>query len=116
MGTPTSSMHSPAVVVTNQVAGNPCSGNSRVTLGHVWHHAVNWRLVLSHVAPGSSCGYGLKENAVGSSRFLNIEKSPCSPPISIEYVIGRAGLSEIGVLEDPAYVAEQPQPVPLGYH
>lgn len=88
----------PGVLVTNQVAGDPSGGNSRVTLGHVWHHAVNWRLVLSHLAPGDSRGFGLKENAMGNSRFLHVEKSPCSPPITIEYTIGHTGLSEVGIV------------------
>ncbi|CAJ1405344.1 unnamed protein product, partial [Effrenium voratum] len=52
------------VVVTNQVMGDPSAGGSRVTLGHVWHHSVNWRLVLSHVPPGSG------PRAVGFERYL----------------------------------------------
>nr|ACU45298.1 DNA repair protein-like [Karlodinium veneficum] len=94
------SLAPPGVVVTNQVAGDPRSGGSRVTLGHVWHHAVNWRLVLSHLPPGDPRGYGLKESAVGSKRFLHVEKSPCSPPITIEFAICRNGLSEICTIGD----------------
>lgn len=83
------------VVVTNQVFGDPIAGGSKVALGHVWHHAVNWRLVLSHLPPGDARGYGTKERSVQGRRFLLVEKSPCSPPLVIRFAITAAGLEEI---------------------
>jgi len=70
---------------------------SKVTLGYVWHHAVNWRLVLSHQSPAAVGGMGTKEQSRGGRRFLCVEKSPCSAPIVIEFGIGREGLEEIAV-------------------
>lgn len=87
----------PGIIVTNQVAGDPSSGRSRVTLGHVWHHAVNWRLVLSHQSPAVAAGMGTKEQSLGGHRFLCVEKSPSSAPIVIEFGIGRDGLEEVAV-------------------
>lgn len=83
----------PCVVVTNQVAGD-MAGGSRVTLGNVWHHAVNWRLVLSHLAPGDPRGLGLKENGINGNRYLHVEKSPCSAPVAIRFTIDAEGLVE----------------------
>mmetsp|Transcript_3696 Transcript_3696/g.9578 ORF Transcript_3696/g.9578 Transcript_3696/m.9578 type:complete len:382 (+) Transcript_3696:101-1246(+) len=82
----------PAVVVTNQVAGDPISGGCRVALGNVWHHAVNWRLVLSRGNPGVE----LQANVAAPSdeRWLFVEKSPCSGPLSIPFVVAGAGLQE----------------------
>lgn len=85
----------PSVIVTNQVAGDPSSGKTRVALGHVWHHAVNWRLVLSYLPPGDMRGHGLKEHAFGSNRYLHIEKSPCVAPLTIEFAITACGLTEV---------------------
>eukprot|EP00811_Abedinium_folium_P011127 NODE_20298_length_804_cov_4.146233.p1 GENE.NODE_20298_length_804_cov_4.146233~~NODE_20298_length_804_cov_4.146233.p1 ORF type:complete len:200 (-),score=49.58 NODE_20298_length_804_cov_4.146233:205-753(-) len=90
----------PGVLVTNQVAGNPMAGMSRVTLGHVWHHAVNWRLLLSSLPPDDdrSCGGGGKAvaGAGDASRFfLRVDKSPCSAPFSVEFEIGCGGLREM---------------------
>jgi len=91
---PTSALgaRQPAVVVTNQVAGDPTHGGCRVTLGNLWHHAVNWRLVLSRSPPG--CLQALPAECTSDRRFLFLEKSPCSAPMVIEYVIGAGGLSE----------------------
>merc|ERR1712061_168148 len=78
----------PAVFVTNQVAGDPINGGHRVTLGHVWHHAVNWRLVVRH---GPSMNLRAFNNTNGAPpqqcRSLHVEKSPCSAPITIPFVI-----------------------------
>lgn len=95
----------PGVVVTNQVAGDPTGGASKVTLGHVWHHAVNWRLVLSHMPPGFAQRYGTKEVAAGDRRFLHVEKSPSSPPITVQFAIGAGGLVEFGVLGPPGWAS-----------
>ncbi|CAE7570435.1 RAD51B [Symbiodinium sp. CCMP2592] len=76
---------SPGVVVTNQVMGDPSAGISRVTLGHVWHHSVNWRLVLSHLPPGSAGGPGSKEQADPfGRRYLFVEKSPCFKSMAVQ--------------------------------
>lgn len=93
----------PCVVVTNQVAGD-MAGGSRVTLGNVWHHAVNWRLVLSHLAPGDPRGLGLKENGIDGNRYLHVEKSPCSAPLAIRFTIDGGGLVEEGM----PFLHEQP--------
>lgn len=86
----------PGVVVTNQVMGDPTLGGSRVTLGNVWHHAVNWRLVLSHLPPGGQVNLGLKEQADPSGRrYLHVEKSPCSPQVVVPFCVGAAGLREL---------------------
>lgn len=86
----------PGVVVTNQVMGDPTLGGSRVTLGNVWHHAVNWRLVLSHLPPGGPGNLGLKEQADPSGRrYLHVEKSPCSPQVVVPFCVGAAGLREL---------------------
>lgn len=96
------------VVVTNQVAGDPASGNSRVTLGHVWHHAVNWRLTLSHLPPGDFRGLGTKELAAAGRRYLQVEKSSCCPPISIHLAISAGGLVQLHVLGPPGWADEGP--------
>jgi RecA/RadA recombinase len=83
------------VVVTNQVSGDPARGGNKVALGHVWHHAVNWRVVLSHLPPGDERGLGAKENSVGGGRFLHLEKSPCVGPLSLQFLIDPAGLREV---------------------
>ncbi|CAE8643437.1 unnamed protein product [Polarella glacialis] len=69
----------PGVVVTNQVMGDPVAGGSRVTLGHVWHHAVNWRLVLSHLPPGGVQGLGTKERADQTGRAAEKETDAHEP-------------------------------------
>ncbi|CAE7684661.1 unnamed protein product [Symbiodinium pilosum] len=87
---------SPGIVVTNQVMGDPSAGISRVTLGHVWHHSVNWRLVLSHLPPGSAGGLGSKEQAAPfGRRYLVVEKSPCFKPIAVPFAINEGGLREL---------------------
>nr|QDO16402.1 DNA repair protein RAD51-like protein 2 [Lingulodinium polyedra] len=96
----------PGIVVTNQVSGDPTTGGSKVTLGHVWHHAVNWRLVLSHLPPGDARGHGTKERAADGRRFLHVEKSPCSAPFTVCCTIGPGGLAE-------AAAPGQAQPLPL---
>eukprot|EP00927_Polykrikos_kofoidii_P066986 TRINITY_DN62535_c0_g1_i1.p1 TRINITY_DN62535_c0_g1~~TRINITY_DN62535_c0_g1_i1.p1 ORF type:complete len:403 (+),score=76.05 TRINITY_DN62535_c0_g1_i1:198-1406(+) len=87
----------PCVVVTNQVAGDPTTGTTRVALGHVWHHAISWRLVLSHHPPGDIRGHGSKERVSASGRrYLHVEKSPSVPPLVVEFEITSAGLRELG--------------------
>ncbi|CAK9022514.1 unnamed protein product [Durusdinium trenchii] len=82
-------------VVTNQVMGDPTSGAARVTLGHVWHHSVNWRLVLSHLPPGPG-GPGSKEQADPfGRRYLLVEKSPCCETLTIPFSITEHGLNEL---------------------
>eukprot|EP00434_Breviolum_minutum_P042994 symbB.v1.2.038294.t1/scaffold5911.1/size22511/1 len=84
----------PSVVVTNQVMGNPGS-NARVSLGHVWHHALNWRLVLSHVPPGPN-GLGSKEQADPfGRRYLMVEKSPSCATLILPFNISEQGLTEL---------------------
>lgn len=104
----------PGVLITNQVAGDPSSGSARVTLGNVWHHAVNWRLVLSHLSPDANRGLGQKDDPKGpnfnrSSRFLHVEKSPVSGPITIEFTIGRSGLSEVSTVGEAVPEIAVPQ-------
>lgn len=84
----------PAIVVTNQVAGDPVNGGCKVTLGNVWHHAVNWRLVLSCSPPGDHRAAAVAAAAGPGQmqRFLHLEKSPCSPPVVLSFVIGPGGL------------------------
>eukprot|EP00435_Cladocopium_sp_Y103_P010897 s718_g2.t2 len=87
----------PSVVVTNQVMGDPSGAASatRVSLGQVWHHAVNWRLVLSHVPPGPE-GPGSKEQADPfGRRYLLVEKSPCCATLTIPFNICEQGLKEL---------------------
>jgi len=88
----------PSVVVTNQVMGDPSGGSAastRVSLGQVWHHAVNWRLVLSHVPPGPT-GPGSKEQADPfGRRYLLVEKSPCCATLTIPFNICERGLKEL---------------------
>eukprot|EP00928_Gymnodinium_smaydae_P038573 TRINITY_DN26584_c0_g1_i1.p1 TRINITY_DN26584_c0_g1~~TRINITY_DN26584_c0_g1_i1.p1 ORF type:complete len:392 (-),score=64.66 TRINITY_DN26584_c0_g1_i1:70-1245(-) len=86
----------PAVVVTNQVMGDPGSGGSRVALGHVWHHAVGSRVVLSHLPPGDPRGLGTREVGMGGRRYLHVEKSPSAPALVVPFEIGRPGLVEAG--------------------
>jgi len=88
----------PSVVVTNQVRGDVVAGTTKVALGHVWHHAVNWRLVLSHLPPGDLRGHGSREKSAGGRRYLHVEKSPCAAPLAIEFVIDGCGLNESAVL------------------
>mmetsp|Transcript_46369 Transcript_46369/g.110418 ORF Transcript_46369/g.110418 Transcript_46369/m.110418 type:complete len:357 (+) Transcript_46369:167-1237(+) len=88
----------PAVIVVNQVAGDPGSGRSKASLGHVWHHAINWRLCLCHLHPNQLRGSGTKELSAGSSRrALVVEKSPCSAQLVVEYDITPGGLREVSV-------------------
>jgi len=78
----------PAVMVTNQIMGDPASGGTKVALGLVWHHAVNWRLVLS-------CGSVRDGSIPECQRFLHVEKSPCAAPFTIRYAIKHHGLEEV---------------------
>lgn len=84
---------SPTVIVTNQVFGG---AETRVALGHVWHHAVNWRFVLSHLPPGDPRGLGRKEDGDGR-RFFRVEKSPSSAPLVVEYGISAGGICRAGL-------------------
>mmetsp|Transcript_85801 Transcript_85801/g.246250 ORF Transcript_85801/g.246250 Transcript_85801/m.246250 type:complete len:395 (+) Transcript_85801:53-1237(+) len=85
----------PAVLVTNQVSGDPVNGGHKVTLGNVWHHAVNWRLVLSHDHGGSSALHGpLMVNPQRLCRLLLVEKSPCTGPLLIRFSVSAMGLQE----------------------
>lgn len=88
----------PGIVVTNQVMGDPSAGGSKVALGYVWHHAVNWRLVLSHLPPNDPRGLGVKEQSISGRRYLRVEKSPCAAPFCTEIGIGPAGVWEAGLV------------------
>jgi len=78
----------PAVIVTNQVMGDPVGGGTKVALGLVWHHAVNWRLVLS-------CGSLRDGRNPECRRLLHVEKSPCAAPFTIRYAITHRGVEEV---------------------
>ena len=69
------------VVVTNQVMSN-MAGRSKASLGHVWHHAVNWRLLVCR-------------EQEGDVRQLHVEKSPSAAPLTVRFKIGSAGLHEV---------------------
>lgn len=96
MSSPGGGSAPPGVIVTNQVMGDPNGGGSKVALGHVWHHAVNWRLVLSHLPPGDVRGLGSSVQASAGRRYLRVEKSPCAAPFCVEVGIGPAGVWEAG--------------------
>mmetsp|Transcript_25736 Transcript_25736/g.47028 ORF Transcript_25736/g.47028 Transcript_25736/m.47028 type:complete len:360 (-) Transcript_25736:75-1154(-) len=85
----------PTVMIANQVAGDPLSGRAKASLGHVWHHAVNWRLALCHFHPSQHRGSGTKELSIGSCRrTLLVEKSPCAAQLAIDYDITPGGVRE----------------------
>nr|QDO16451.1 DNA repair protein RAD51-like protein 2 [Crypthecodinium cohnii]USW07893.1 DNA repair protein RAD51-like protein 2 [Crypthecodinium cohnii] len=87
----------PAVIVTNQVSGDPTSAGYKVALGHMWHHAVNWRLILRHESGGSSALHGPRSCQPDRApiRTLVVEKSPCCGPQAIPFFVTSEGLREI---------------------
>lgn len=85
-----------AVLVTNQVHGDPSRGGCKVTLGNVWHHAVNHRVVISRSGHGRLSFQPLPAVGAEDVRYLRLEKSACAAPFTICFVIGPAGLQEVG--------------------